>query len=110
MRSSQRKKWKRMATDEPRTTNRALRLQTLAPWLAGGMLLLLTVTLVVPLPWHSRSAGSALDLVHAPAFAAVAAAIFIGFRQRLPRSPLVAALLLWVALTAFGGATEIAQK
>ena len=92
------------------TTDRLVRLQALAPWAAGVMLLLLTVSLVVPLPWHSRSAGSLLDLVHAPAFAAISAAIFIGCRRWLPRSSLLAALLLWAALTAFGGATEIAQK
>ncbi|MCE9555813.1 MAG: VanZ family protein [Planctomycetes bacterium] len=69
---------------------------------------LLFWALMIPLPLHGRLASALGDLVHAPAFALVALGCY-GVARRLGLGRLPAAAAVWLLLTVFGAATEVAQ-
>jgi hypothetical protein len=70
---------------------------------------LLVWSLMIPLPMRGRLASALGDLVHAPAFALVALGCY-GVARRLGLGRLPAAMAVWLLLTVFGAATEVAQN
>lgn len=91
---------------EPQTTRPSG--HSLLFWVMPLVIGLLVWALMMPLPMHGRLASALGDLVHAPAFAMVALGCY-GVARRLGLGRLHAAAVVWLLLTIFGAATEVAQ-
>lgn len=65
--------------------------------------------LTVPVPSRSREVHALMDLAHAPTFGVLALVVLAAVRGRFPRSPRRDGPAVWVAVTLFGGAMELAQ-
>lgn len=77
---------------------------------AGLLFVVLVTLLLMPINQSSREVAAAMDACHAPAFAALAGAVYRAAASRWLRRPVSSGLVVWVLVAGLGLLTEWGQN